>query len=206
MTKVITIATIAQSLNLQPEDVNLPNGKVVKSIVWRPDHLPQVFEVCDGFRREMGVGKNDLVVIDGVGPSWLVPTVTHAFHPTSTAVSYPQGGPGATLPISGTQIDGAGSATDVSFTVTEGESETVVEFNLTSPQIDALATIASLVAPTLSHGKPVKITGRGPTAIAAALAEAYAHVVPYVALFQPGTGFVVAISHSDVQLGTVFQA
>lgn len=62
----------------------------------------------------------------------------------------------------------------------------------------------SLVAPEVTKGKPVFISGRGPIAIATALAEAYAHRVPFVACFQPGTGRVVCISHSDVALGTIF--
>lgn len=200
---IVKIEDIAAKLGMQKEEVALPNGKKVLSLVWKPEHLTRVFEVCDAAREGEGVGKNDVVVVDGVAPTWLIPTITHAFHPSATALAYPQGGPDSTLPISGVQTEGAGQAENVSFKVTEGENETTVEFTLSQPNIDAPATLASLVAPAVPNGKPVRVTGRGPTAIAAALAEAYAHRVPYVALFQPGTGFVVSISHSNTRLGTI---
>lgn len=205
MKKIIKISEIAAALNLNPEKVTLPNGKEVISIVWKPEHLANTFEYCNKQRKESGLGKNDVAIIDGACPTWLLPTISHAFHPTMTAVAYPQGGPDATLPLSGAQCEGTGSAEDVAFKVTEGENETTVEFSLTAPSIDAAKTIASLVAPAVPVGKTVKITGRGPVAIACALAEAYAHIVPAVYCFQPGTGFVCCISHSSSTLGTVLK-
>jgi CRISPR-associated Csx3 family protein len=194
-TMTIKIDDIATELGLQKEKVTLPNGKEIMSLVWKPTHLTDVFRLCDAKRAQSGLGRNDVVVIDGVCPTWLLPTVTHAFHPCQTAVAYPQGGPDVTLPISGVQIEGSGSGQDITLKVTETEEATTVEYSLSAPQVDALAVLKSLVAPEVSMGKSVRITGRGPIAIAAALAEAYAHRVPTVAAFQPGTGFVVCISH-----------
>jgi len=201
--KIVKISEIAATLNLQPVEKTLPNGKTVKSIEWSPSHLTAVYDVCNKMREDSGLGKNDVVVIDGGCPTWLLPTVSHAFHPTMTAVAYPQGGPDAALPLSGAQCEGTGTAANVSFKVTEDENETTVEFSLSAPSIDAAKTLASLVAPAVQNGKAVKITGRGPIAIACALAEAYAHTVPAVYCFQPGTGFVCCISHSSTALGTV---
>lgn len=191
----IKIADIAAALGLQPETVKLPNGREVQQIQWKPEYLARVFDLVEKARSESSLGKNDVVAIDGVCPTWLLPTISHSWHPTSTAIKYPQGGPDATLPISGAKIEGEGKGENLGFKVEEKEAFTIVEFSLTSPQIDAVKTLLSLAAPTVPQGKPVHITGRGPIAIAAALAEAYAHQVPYVANFQPGTGYVVSISH-----------
>ncbi|MBD3156391.1 hypothetical protein GF369_01040 [Candidatus Peregrinibacteria bacterium] len=201
---VIKIADIATQLGLEPVEKTLPNGRVVKQIQWSPDHLPQVFDLVNQAREKSGLGKNDSVTIDGMCPTWLLPTISHAWHPTSTAVKYPQGGPDAKLPLSGVLMEGEGSAENVDFKVEEKDDYTVVEFSLTAPQIDIQRTLQTLVAPAVQEGKAVHITGRGPIAIAASLAEAYAHKIPYVANFQPGVGFVVSISHDDKHpIGTV---
>lgn len=203
-TENVKIADVASALGLSPEKVTLPNGREVMSIVWKPEHLEDVFRHCNNLRQELRIGRNDVVVVDGVCPTWLLPTITHAFHPSQTAVKYPQGGTDATLPISGALVEGKGAGTDVSFKVDDSGNETLVEFSLTSPQVDAEAVVKSITAPEVPHGKPVRISGRGPIAIAATLAEAYAHKVPAVSCFQPGTGHVTCISHSDKQpLGTV---
>ena len=199
----LSVEALAVENGMNKETVNLPNGKSKLDYVWKPSQLVQVFSMCEAKRAAQQLGKGDLVLIDGSTPTWLLPTLSHAFHPADSAVKYPQGGENCALPISGTQAEGGGSAIDLTFKVTVGETETVVEYGLAKPSIDGPKTLASLIAPAVPAGKPVKITGRGLIAIAAALAEAYAHKVPWVACFQPGTGFVVAISHSDVQLGTI---
>lgn len=206
MRSILTLDSIASLIGLVKAPVTLPNGKVVDSLTWLPSHLPAVFAVVDNFRADSGAGKNDLVVISGPCPTWLLPCISHACHPTSTAVAYPQGGPDATLPLSGVMIDGAGAGQDIEFIVIENPEFTSVEFKLMKNEVDAPAILASLVAPAVTLGKPVRISGRGPVAIAAALAEAYAHRVPSVSCFQPGTGNVVAISHDAGRpMGTVEQ-
>ncbi len=203
---IIKISDIAAQLGLEPVEKTLPNGRVIKQIQWNPDHLPQVFNLINKEREESGLGKNDSVTIDGVCPTWLLPTISHAWHPTSTAVKYPQGGPDAKLPLSGVSLEGEGSAENVNFKVEEKNDYIVVEFSLTAPQIDIQKTLQTLVAPDIQEGKAVYITGRGPIAIATSLAEAYAHKAPYVANFQPGIGFVVSISHdAEHPIGTVLQ-
>ncbi len=194
---VLKIESLAKALQLEPSDITLPNGRTVRQIQWKPEHLPSVFTLVDQIRHDSGLGKNDVVDIDGVCPTWLLPVISHAWHPVATAVQYPQGGPGARLPISGTRTEGVGAGKDLSFKVEARGGHTLVEFSLTAPQIDAIATLQSLVAPEVPQGIPVRVTGRGPIALAAALGEAYAHRVPYVAHFQPGIGFVVSISHDS---------
>ncbi|MFH0770089.1 MAG: CRISPR-associated protein Csx3 [Candidatus Peregrinibacteria bacterium] len=205
-TTTVRIVDIATAIGLVEEDFTLPNGKPARGLVWRPEHLSKVFQHCDGLRSSLGLGRNDVVVIDGVCPAWLLACVSHGFHPCSTAVSYRQaaGAEPVNLPVGGTVMEAAGAGENLAFTVTAGETATTVEFRLTVPQIDAAATLKSLVAPVVPAGKPVVVTGRGLISIAAALADAYAHRVPAVACFQPGTGNVVCISHdAAMPLGTV---
>lgn len=134
---------------------------------------------------------------DGGCPAWMLSTISHAWHPVSTSVKYKQGDIEASLPLSGAPMEGEGSGKNLNFKVEKKDNLTVVEFSLTQPQIDAKETVQSLVAPEVPEGKPVCITGRGLIAIATTLAEAYSHKVPYVANFQPGTGYVVCISHDE---------
>ncbi len=201
---VLKITNIASALWMTPELVKLPNGKEVMSLVWKPEHLPLVFDLINKSEIKNTLGKNDVVTIDWVCPTRLLPTISHALHPVSTSVTYPQGWPDAKLPLSGAEVIGEGQAEGVKFTVTEDEEKTSVSFELTDASIDVQKAMQTLVAPEVVAGKPVFISGRGPIAIATALAEAYAHRVPFVACFQPGTGRVVCISHSDTQLGTIF--
>lgn len=202
--ETITIKEIAEALDLQEEEKTLPNGKVVKGVNWKTEDLERVYEYVHQKRVELGLGRHDVMVIDGPAPIWLVPTISHACHPTYTAVRYPQGGPEATLPVNGTRVEGQGVGEGLEYSVTDEGEYTKVEFKISAAEIDAAATMKTLAAPEVPLGKPVHITGRGPVAITAALAEAYAHHVPYVANFQPGTGFVVSISHDAKNpLGTV---
>jgi hypothetical protein len=198
----ITITSIASTLNLAPVGKTLPNGKVVKAVEWAPSHLPAAFRAVEEARGG-ALGREDVVVFDGAAPGWLLACIVHAAHPANASVKYPQGGPDCVLPISGARMADSGYAEGVKFKVTENPDYTSVEFSLANPSIDVAAALATLLAPEVPAGKPVRISGRGPIAILAALASAYAHLVPEVAAFQPGTGNVVAISHGGSPLGTV---
>lgn len=203
--KRLSIDGLATTLWLQPEKIILPNGKEITSIIWKPEHLSRVFDFISKSSVKALLGKNDVVTIDGVCPTRLLPTISHSLHPVSTSVSYPQGWLDVKLPLSGVEVAGEGIAEGVKFTITEDEEKTSVSFELTDPSIDVIKAMQTLVAPEVAKGKPVFVSWRWPIAIATALSEAYAHRVPFVACFQPWTGRVVCISHSDVQLGTIFQ-
>lgn len=200
----LKIADIAAQLGLNEVEKNLPNGRVIKTIEWSPAHLNDVFSYVSELCQSEGLGKSDTVIVDGAGPGWLIVAISHACHPVPTAVRYPQAGPEATLPLSGTPQKLEGSADNLSFEVESDKTKTLITFKLDTPQIDVQAALSSLVAPVAEVGKPVYISGRGPIAITASLAEAYAHSVPYVASFQPGVGYVVCISHDESHpIGTV---
>lgn len=167
---------------------------------WAPTDLPAAFRAVEAER----VGRGEVALLDGAGPTWAIACIAHACHPGDAYVNYPQGA--CTLRVTGWPVEGLGQAEDVTFTVTDGGDHTLVEFGLNSPNLDLPKAMAGFIAPAVPHGKPVRITGRGPVAIATALATAYAHLVPEVAMFQPGVGYVVALSHCNTPLGTVYPA
>ena len=188
---VLTIDWLAKAMWMEKQLVKLPNGKEVMSLTWKPEQLPQVFEIVSKSEMKNRLWKNDVVTIDWACPGWLLTTIAHALHPVCVAVKYPQWWPDEWM------------WKDIKFDVKELEDRTEIIFSLENPNIDAQATINSLVAPKVPEGKPVYISWRWPIAILTALADAYAHKVPFVACFQPWTWNVVAISHSDTDLWTV---
>lgn len=201
--KIIGIEKLAAQLGMEKQSKTLPNGKVITAFEYVPAQLSAFFKAVEAERGELG--REDVVTFDGGCPGWLLVCLSHAAHPANVEVKYPQGGPECELAVTGYQAQSVGSADGVEFKVTEGTEFTQVDFALTNPTLDLPKALQTLVAPVVPAGKPVRISGRGPIAILAALASAYAHTVPYVAAFQPGTGNVVAISHSDVALGTVLK-
>lgn len=200
---VLTIDSLAKAMWMEKQLVKLPNGKEVMSLVRKPEQLPQVFEIVSKSEMKNKLWKNDVVTIDWACPGWLLTTIAHALHPVYVAVKYPQWWPDAVLPVSGFEMEDEWKWQDLKFDVKELEDRTEVTFSLENPNIDAQATINSLVAPEIPVGKPVYISWRWPIAILTALADAYAHRVPFVACFQPWTWNVVTISHSDTDLWTV---
>ena len=196
----ITIKEIAANLDMAEVETTLPNGRVVKGISWSPANLPAVFKSVEGLRDPSAA-----IVIDGAAPIWMMVCVAHAAHPSSVGINYPQGD--CVLPVSGAPLGDASENTEISISVTEGETSTKVEISLNGEAIDAVKACQELVVPAVPHGKPVVITGRAPAAIYAGISEAVAHLVPAIAVFQPGTGNVIAVSHSkEWGLGDIIEA
>lgn len=202
---ILTIDWLANAMWKKKEKKTLPNGKEIITISRDIKDLPQVYKIVDEANRKNNLSSNDLVTIDWACPGRLLTTITHALHPANVDVKYPQWWPNTKLPVTWFEMKENGKWQDLEFKVTENEGYTLVEFSLANPNINAQETIKSLIAPDVSTWKPVVISWRWPIAILTAIADAYAHKVPYVACFQPGTGNVVAISHSDVNLGTIIE-
>ena len=200
---ILTIDWLAKALWMEKQLVKLPNWKEIMSLTWKPEQLPQVFEIVSKSGMKNKLWKNDVVTIDWACPGRLLTTIAHALHPVNVAVKYPQWWPDVVLPISWFWMEEEWMWKDIKFDVKELEDRTEVTFSLENPNIDAKQTIDSLVAPKVPAGKPVYISWRWPIAILTALADAYAHKVPFVACFQPWTWNVVAISHSDTDLWTI---
>ena len=200
---VLKIDTLAKALWMEKQLIKLPNGKEIMTFVREPKYLPWVFEIINNSEVKNSLGKNDLVTVNWACPWWLLATITHALHPVNVAVNYPQWWPDATLPVSWFEMNKEWEWKELKFEVKKLEDRTEITFSLDNPNIDASATINSLVAPEVPSWKPVFISWRWPIAILAALSDAYAHKVPFVACFQPWTWNVVAISHSTTDLWTV---
>jgi len=201
--KTIKIEEVAVFLGMMKTQKTLPNGKTVSSFEYAPSQLPEFFRAVEAERADMG--REDCVEFDGGCPGWLLVCVAHACHPSQASVKYPQGGADCQVPVTGFAAERDGACEGVDFVVKEESEYTLVEFSLKNPTLDLQKALSSLVAPAVPAGKPVRISGRGPIAVLAALSSAYAHMVPYVACYQPGVGNVVSISHSDVALGTVLK-
>ncbi len=192
----IKIQDIANFLGLKPEKVTLPNGKEIMTTTYLPEHLPLVFSAVSKNYQNLWLGKNDHVVIDWACPGWLLTCITHALHPVSVSVSYPQWVNAKTLPLTWTEIEWEWSWENLEYKITENEEYNIVEFVMTDTQINVEKTLANITSPKLPNNKPVIITWRWPISISTTLAESYSHSVPFVACFQPWTGNVVAISHN----------
>lgn len=157
---VLTIDWLAKAMWMEKQSVKLPNGKEVISLTWKPEQLPQVFEIVSKSEMKNKLWKSDVVTIDGACPGRLLTTIAHALHPVNVAVNYPQWWPGATLPVSWFEMSEAWEWKDLKFDVKEFEDRTEVTFSLENPNIDTLATINSLIAPEVPTWKPVFISWR----------------------------------------------
>ncbi len=196
----ISVSQIAGMIGKQPGPINLPGGKVIQGLDWKPEELPGVEAALKPFSA-MGTPW----LIDGAGPQWLIACITHALHPCaiSLADSKVEGGQVA---ISERKLpEGAGKG-DLTFSVEEKEMGSVVKYGSANP-ID-FKRLPELVAPTTVQGKPVFLNGRSATWAVVDIATTYQHVVPAVFVGQPmgaaGYCYVCAITHSpDIKVGSV---
>lgn len=202
---VLSINWLADLLGMQKELVKLPNWKEISTLVWKPEQLEDIYTIISKSPQKSKLGVKDLVTIDWACPAWLLATISHSLHPVSTAATYPQWWPDEKLPLNWFSVEWEWIGDDLKFEKQEDEDKTTIIFSLDAPSIDIKKTLNSLVAPEVTNWKPVHISGRWPVSIATALAEAYAHKVPYVACFQPGVGNVVSITHSDTNLWEIIK-
>ena len=86
---VLTIDWLAKALWMEKQLVKLPNGKEVMSLTWKPEQLPQLFEIISKSEMKNRLWKNDVVTIDWACPGRLLTTIAHALHPVNVAVKYP---------------------------------------------------------------------------------------------------------------------
>jgi len=192
-TGTLSIDDICKMLWKEKVEKTLPNKKIIQTFDWNPNELGDVYKIVDKYKDENNLGVDSLVIIDWWMPTWLLPVISHALHPVSTAVNYPQGN--KFLWLSGFETSEKGEWENLDFTIEDKGFYTLVEFSLTESAIDLDKTMKSLIVPQIEMWKWVVISGRWPIAIATALAETYAHKVPFVANFQPWTWAVVSISH-----------
>lgn len=191
----IDIAQLGASIGMKEEEKRLPNGRVVRSLVWDQENLQKAVKAVKYLSEE---GKK--VKITGVAPGWLVAALTHAVHPCPVSlydpklakedkdgyVNIPE------LPHGEVNPEG-----EIDFKVEEKGDSVLVEWNIAHESgIYDENNLSKVVVPDISQGKAVYISGRGPNYLTVAMAEAYAHTNSSVSLFQPGVGYTCAITHS----------
>ncbi len=188
----IDIAELGASIGMEAKEQTLPNGKVVKSLVWDQENLLKAVNVVKHLSEE---GKP--VRITGAAPAWLVSALTHTVHPCPVSVYMPQIGKDVDIP----QLahGEANSDGEVAFKATEKGDSVLIEYNMDLP--DGITTydennLSKVVVPEIAQGKAVYLSGRGPNYLTVAIAEAYAHTNSSVSLFQPGVGYTCSITHS----------
>ncbi len=192
MANLIDIAKLGAKIGMVPQEKTLPNGKVVKSLVWDQENLLKAVAEVKHMSSE---GKP--VVINGAAPAWLVSALTHMMHPCLVKVYVPQIGKSVDIPKlehGKTNPDG-----EVAFKTTEKGDAVLVEYEMDLPEGFTTydeANLPKVVVPEVSNGKAVYISGRGPNYLTTAIAEAYAHTNSSVSLFQPGIGYTCSITHS----------
>lgn len=189
---VIDIAQLGAEIGMEAKEQTLPNGKVVKSLVWDQENLLKAVKAVKHLSEE-----GNAVQITGAAPAWLVSALTHTVHPCPAKVFVPQIGKDVDIPqLSHGEANPDG---EVSFKVTEKGDAVLVEYNMELPEEFSAYdenNLPKVVVPEISQGKAVYLSGRAPNYLTVAIAEAYAHTNSSVSLFQPGVGYTCSITHS----------
>lgn len=198
----IVISALAAELGKVEMERTLPNGKVVKQIVWEGNDLKKIAELLHNKSATLP----EIVDIDGAAPAWLVAALVHECHPRSVRLNSPDGyiavgckrpaGEGAGCGWSKTEIGTAG----------DGRHLIKVEFQLDPSVPLAPAALGTITPPEVEMADAIVLSGRGPNWLTASIAMAYHGRAAAVASWQPGTGATVAWTHvQDVPLGYIFQ-
>lgn len=192
---VMNVAAVAKVLGKTEEDLVLPGGKKVRSIVWKGDDLRELNKLL----HNQSANLPTLVKVSGPMPAWLATAIVHECHPMSVALNTPEG----YVTIGCQHPKGAGAG--MGWKVAQKGDWTTVEFildgNFTPAQLE------KVVPPEVPFGARVIVSGRGPLYLAASVAMAYHGTAKAIACLQPGVGATVCITHTvETELGTVISA
>lgn len=182
----VTTQSLSQRLGKQLEPRTLPDGRVIQQLVWKGEDIPRIDEVC----RELSAKPADGYVLDGPAPAWLGVVFVHGLHPQAAYLNDPRLGP---VLITGRKPEGKGQGKNLTFKTVELDELTLVEFEVVGGVFD-VADLSDVVPPAVNTKKGVILSGRGPNWLSAKLALSY-HLCRWVALWQPGSGATVAMSH-----------
>ena len=193
---IIDTQELANKLEMKPIQRTLGNGRVVEQIVWDKENLQKAVKEVKGLS-----AKGEEVKITGPAPAWMVSALTHTVHPSPVSVYVPQ--IDKYVPVGSLKHGERNPEGEVSFEVKEKGNAVLVEYSMDCDVYDE-NNLSKVVVPELSKGKHVYISGRGPNYLTTSIAESYAHTNGSVSLFQPGTGYTCAITHSrEKELGDV---
>lgn len=189
---IIDINKLGEEIGMVAQERTLPNGKVVKSLVWNQENLLKAVERVKHLSSE---GKP--VEITGPAPAWLVSALTHTVHPCPVELYVPQIGKNVKIPqLAHGEPNPEG---EVDFKATEKGDSILIEYNMDLPEGYTTYdenNLPKVVVPDVKNGKAIYISGRGPNYLTTAIAESYAHTNSSVSLFQPGIGYTCSITHS----------
>lgn len=203
---VRTIDYIARSIGKGPEEITIGRGETARKIFglnWKTEELPVVYQMLKG---DASTGRAFL--IDGRAPQFLVNNIVHALHPCDVALVDDKVD-GGMVWITGWHVTPKGKGSGpIPFDVTSDFLDgTLVECARDALTIIPADELDDVIPPEVAKGKPVFISGKISNWASAQIATAYAHKVPAVYNYQPGTGFICTITHSpDHELGSVIQA
>ena len=195
---VLSIVKLAETLGKTAVSRTLPNGNVVSQIIWEGADLIKISQLLHNFS---GVFPRH-IMIDGAAPAWLVSALTHELHPCSVSLNSPDG----YIPVGCSKPAEVSGGNNLTFTTENKEDGWVV---VTAAAIDPSKPFSpndlqGWTPPSLPMGSKVILSGRLPNWGMASILMSYHGVTKAVALFQPGTGATVAMTHSaDISLGEV---
>ena len=193
---IIDTQELANNLGMKPVQRTLGNGRVVEQIVWDKENLQKAVKEVKGLS-----GKGEEVKITGPAPAWLVSALSHTVHPSPVSVYMPQ--IDKYVPVGALKHGKKNPEGEVSFEVEEKGNAVLIEYSMDCDVYDE-NNLSKVVVPEIPKGKHVYISGRGPNYLTTSIAESYAHTNGSVSLFQPGTGYTCAITHSrEKELGEV---
>ncbi len=198
----IGIEDIAQMIGKKEEDIILPGREPMKGLNWKPQELKDVYMKLQELAERGGN-----FVIDGRAPQYLVVDIVHAMHPNRVALadSKVEGG---SVGISGLNTPTGEGSGPLPFQKTEDfNGGVLVEYAKKDFIIVDNKKLNEVVPPAVASGKPVFLSGKTSNWAVAEIAMSYAHIVPAVYLYQPGTGFICVITHSvSHELGSIVKA
>lgn len=194
----IHIADIAAMVGKEALESTLPNGRVVTRIEWEGRDLVEVARHLHNRSGEFP----GVVHLDGPAPGWLITALVHELHPRFVRVNSPDG----FVAIGCQKPSGEGSGPNLRFEVRPGpDGFVVVHAEALDPSEPfSPEDLDKVVPPAVKFGSRVIISGRLPNWMTASLAMAYHGQAAAVAIFQPGVGATVAITHTRaIRLGEV---
>jgi hypothetical protein len=196
----LTIAQLATLIGKAEEDYELPNGRHVHGLNWRPEDLEAVYKALKPFST-LGTPW----IIDGPAPQWLVVSLLDALHPCALVLADTKV-PGGLVPIGQRKQPASSGRGELAFWMEEKGIYVVLHYASDDP-ISA-EHLPDLVPPAVPMGRPVLLNGRTANWGIAELASCYQHVVPAIYVGQPmgaaGYNYVCAITHSsEHRIGTM---
>lgn len=198
----IGIDTVAHMIGKEHEEIILPGREPQKGLNWRPEELPLVYSALQKLADRGGS-----FVIDGRAPQFLVIDILHALHPNKVALvdTKVEGG---SVGISGLNYPSGEGSGPLPWQVTGNFHDGVlVEYSKDQFTLVDNKKFGDVIPPQTPNGLPVFLSGKTSNWAAAEIALSYAHVVPAVYIYQPGTGYICVISHNaEHKLGSVIKA